>query len=167
MASISQKILARTLLKLQEKGWPLEKIIIQKVLYFLKTQNIPVGWDFEPYTYGPFSFALSSELNSMAYSERIMESNNCYLIKSLEGLDLDDDISGMVDSAIELFMEIVENKHDFGTMELYSTVLYCKRALEHSLGEVKEEDLISDFREWKDTRYSDEQIQKAFDRLQR
>jgi hypothetical protein len=96
-----------------------------------------------------------------------MESNNCYLIKSLEGLDLDDDISGMVDSAIELFMEIVENKHDFGTMELYSTVLYCKRALEHSLGEVKEEDLISDFREWKDTRYSDEQIQKAFDRLQR
>jgi len=166
MASISQKILARALVKLQEMGWPLEKIVIQKVLYFIKTEGLPVGWRFEPFTYGPFSFNLSSELTNMTYAGRLDEEKNTYSIENLNDLELDAEMSNSVDEAIERFAEIVGNKHDFNTMELFSTVLYCKRALENSEGGAAEADVISDFREWKEDRYSEERIKYALSRLQ-
>ena len=89
MAIISQKILARALQKLQEESWPLDKVVIQKVIYYLKTQGLPIEWHFEAYTYGPFSFSLSSELTSMTYCERLDEDNNRYTIKDLNKLELE------------------------------------------------------------------------------
>ncbi len=167
MASMSQKILARALVKLNEMEWPLSKIVIQKVLYFIKTQGLPVDWRFEPFTYGPFSFSLSSELTSMTYAERLEIEGNIYSINDIAGLELDQKTSDAVDRAIDGFARIVDGDHSFKTMELFGTVLYCKRALESSLGEVRSEDVIADFREWKEDRYTDQEIQGALERLQK
>jgi hypothetical protein len=50
-------------------------------------------------------------------------------------------------------------------MELFGTVLYCIRALQENGMEPDSNDVIQEFQAWKGTKYSDKNIENAYEKL--
>ncbi|MDY7001565.1 MAG: hypothetical protein SVS15_07270 [Thermodesulfobacteriota bacterium] len=160
-------IIALVLTCLNEKEIPLEKIVVQKIMYFLKANGVPVGFRFKPCAYGPYSFELANALDDMLFWDKIAEENNTYTIQDLSGYNSDVPEKEQTEREIDRFGELVENRFDFKTMELFGTVLFCKRALEEDGEDATDENIVEEFLGWKGPdKYSAEEILQAFHKLQ-
>lgn len=132
----------------QDKG-PLGKKALQKLMHLsLELRGIPVGYNFNLYTYGPFSRELAGDvdlLDSMGLiSVEFDASRNGYEIKSVEK-------SEDIISKSESFLNTVKGDLDFivekfggrlaKELELSSMIAFI---LKNSLADVNDDDAVID-----------------------
>ena len=150
-----------------EKGIPLTKINIQKIVFFLKYSNMPIGYHFEPYLYGPYSFELQTELDDMVLWGEIKKNGKNY---DISDTNIDDDVSNKtlkegMEERIEQFIDAVNQNYSFEKMELAGTVIYCINALESIDLDTSKDSVIEEFKKWKHEKYSDKEIGDMYDKL--
>ncbi len=151
-----------------EKKVELSKILIHKFMYFLDVQGVRAGLSFEPYTYGPFSFDLTRELESMVFWDEITEEKNYYRIKNFDDyVDLTSDENKKIEELYDKFSTIADNNFDFKTVEIIGTVLYCANSLKNLDEKVDEPSVIKCFNEWKPEKYSDREIAKFYNKMEK
>ena len=168
MSAKDEAVIANILKCLNETGIPLSKIAIQKAAYFLKAHGVPLAFGFEPYTYGPYSFALSRALDEMCFWDKISlkDKNEYSLPGKIEREGLSDELLGRIREQTRKFAEALDGDYEFNNFELLGTTLYCMKALENAKEPVSEETVVKEFTAWKGNAYTPEQIQQAFHKLQ-
>jgi len=168
MNEFASAVIAKVLTALKENNVPLDKIVIHKFFYFLRTQKMCTEFGFEPYTYGPFSFDLASQLRKMAFWDEIDESKNKIEIKDLSAYrDVKLDNEEKIYSLLIKFKEIIAD-FNFRSLECAGTILYCAETI--SYGNEKQKptfaEIEKEFIAWKGNKYSSEEIKTMYTRLQ-
>ena len=148
---------------MDDKGMPLTKINIQKVVFFLKYSNMPIGYHFEPYLYGPYSFELQTELDDMVLWGEINKNGKNYDISDININD--NTLKEDMEEKIEQFIDAVNQNYSFKKMELAGTVIYCISALESIDLNADKDNVIKEFKKWKHEKYTDEEIGDMYDKL--
>lgn len=162
-----KKTIANVLRKMKENKIPMDKIVVQKLFYFLDVQGFRLGLRFRPYTYGPYSFELADKLDDMDFWDEIGETRSSYFLKNgIKVYDaLTDEKMDKLSLIIQKFMKIVNSNFSFQNMELLGTILYCRESIVFS-GEKPTGDLVvKEFKEWKGELYSEEDIRNGFRNL--
>lgn len=143
------------------------KIFLHKFIYFLSTQGVNVGFRFEPYTYGPYSFDLSSTLGSMAFWDEIVEKGT-----SVEAVNLDryqaanpDDLRNISENLDKFLTIIPASKLTFDNLERVGTALYCAEVLAKHGKEPTEDAVVEEFKAWKGKKYPEAAIKESYESL--
>lgn len=158
-------VIATVLSVLGEDGSAIQKITIQKFLYFVSIKGYSVGLSFEPHTYGPFSFDLARALNRMAFWEELKETKTCYEIISLEKYQpISSDIRDTIKRYFDEFKAIVRD-FTFDNLECIGTALYCAESILFQGKQLTFKSLEKEFKGWKGERYSADKIRTAFERI--
>ncbi len=162
MLNISSKdFILKVLFVLKARNIQATKIILHKFIYFLTLQNVTRIFKFEPYTYGPFSFDLAKEIESLVFWEKInVDKKDVNLVDDVE-FDIDDSIFE-IGKNIDIFLNITENNLSFDSLERVGTILYCIEALKRQGVHVNSEVVKNEFRGWKGNKYTDQQIERTF-----
>ena len=162
-----QGLLTQMLLAMKEHDIPLQKVVIQKLIYFSEYLGLRVGFRFKPFTYGPYSFDLAEALDHMVFWDSIKETPNGYEIVSPDNYpkEVDSDYSIIIDDILNSFSKAASDDFSFGNMERLGTVLYCVRTLKMLGAAITDEAIIQDFKGWKGNKYTDDEIQKTIDCL--
>ncbi len=167
MKRYTPAIIAQTLIYLKENNIPLEKMVIQKLVHFLKDNTINIGVKFRPYLYGPYSEDLANELDEMVFWGEIKEHDKEYEIIDLpaEKYALPPEKQEKLIAGIDLFRKTVNDDFRFSNLELLGTMLHCFRAFE-ALGEdTPFDDVKVEFKKWKKNKFTEEEIRNAYDRI--
>lgn len=159
-----KQFIATVLQALNLENISVSKILLHKFIFFLDTQGIRVGFRFEPYIYGPYSFDLAHTLYSMDFWGEISEKHTYISIIDLHKYDIDDSLLSTIREYFSLFKSIVGN-FNFSSLELVGTLLYCIQVLKNYRDDFTECALIEEFKEWKHNKFTDEEIHHAYDRL--
>ena len=144
---------------LKNKNIPLQKIVIQKIFFFLKESGFALSYSFEPYKYGPFSEELSEDLETLESEKKIA------INKTTVELYVDNiatPLSANTKAFINSFVDLVANNYDFDNIEIYGTVFYCIRSLEEALDLVTEDTVLEQFKGWKGSKYREDRVLNAF-----
>ena len=78
----SNQIFKHVLTWMCEKNISTSKIAMQKTLFFLKECGIPMRFDFDAYTYGPFSKQIMDAAKELEYAGEITVSHSDYKLAS-------------------------------------------------------------------------------------
>jgi len=78
----SNQIFKHVLAWMREKNIETSKIAIQKTLFFLKECGIPMRFEFDAYTYGPFSKQIMDAAKELEYAGEITVSHSDYELAS-------------------------------------------------------------------------------------
>lgn len=149
--------------KLQGKSPQVGKTVIMKFIYILQdVYNVPSGYDFSLYTYGPYC---SDILNDLEYVDvikgvKIYNSNHGYNIQPGEEVR---ELLNRADGFLQQYNQIIDKAVDlFGSMnakelELRSTIIFLKKQKDRQsgLGE-----LVGDVKDVKPN-FSNKEIQDA------
>lgn len=159
--------------KMQEKGQRFGKTALQKLIYLLQTiYQIPVGYHFSLYMYGPFcsdlmddldyvscigGVAVSMEEGSVGYT--ISLSSNAELIKD-KGRDFLTDYQPQIDELLETFgaMRVRD-------LELRSTIIFVDRDAVAGSREIGRDDFVQEIKSIK-PHFSYDEINQAVDELE-
>lgn len=160
-----QQVVAHVLKVLADEGVTLDKIVVQKFMYFLQSRGILSGFKFVPFTYGPFSFELAETLDDMALWGDIDVSHNAYTVKDLTRHGTSPVLARQLTEELQRFRDAAGNDLRFGSMELLGTMLYCAHALKMVGEPITKDAIIRDVIEWKGDKYSDQLIGAAYDRI--
>lgn len=156
-----ENILKIILKKLKENEIPLTKINIQKIVYFLREVGIPIQYKYEPYIYGPYSSELKSDLRAMEImGDLSLDNSNTYYFDSIQSEGIDEDIINRIGQKICQYKNALGNDFTFDSMEKSGTIIYCIKALENVGVVADEENIISEFKNWKGNKYKDKEISK-------
>lgn len=168
MLDLNKEILKGVFNFLDKKNCELNKILVHKVMFFLKESGLPITYRFTPYTYGPFSFDLMNEMNEMVFWDKLeTEGNNSFKITSPLDSDIESSLKEKIKAKIEDFFVLIDNDMDFGNLELYGTAIYCLKALQEINDEVNFDDFYEEFTAWKgEGKYPKDNIQKAYSKLE-
>lgn len=162
-----QKTFVATVLEiLNENDILISKMLLQKFIYFLETQNINTGFCFEPYTYGPYSFSLASTLGSMNFWDEIKENYSSITIINLNNYIIDDKLKGSIQQKLFQFRDLV-GTFDFKNLELAGTLLYCAQVLKNYGEKIDENSLSEEFKGWKQNKYTDLEIHHTYEKLKK
>lgn len=158
----------------RQEGRYIGRTALMKYMYFLQTlRNVPLGYHFSMYSYGPFDSDVLSDLSSAeamhivssvpvsfsgGYGYRIQASDNAQAAKQ----ESDKFISEHEDDVEWLFSK-------FGGMtsadlELASTIIYVDREFYGERKRFEPEEIVARVREIK-PHFSQQQIEKSFDSL--
>jgi len=159
-------LLRNTLSVMNEKAIPLEKIVIQKTVFYLSELGVPFTYRFKPYTYGPFSFDLMDDMNDLVFWDKLnTRGNNRYMVaENISSVELSDNQNFLSDK-IDRFIRLVNKKFDFKNMELFGTAIYCYRAFQEVGSKIAINKLITEFKLWKKNKFSDSEIKMAFEKI--
>lgn len=160
----SKNILSYFLNYLSRKKIPLDKITIQKGIFFLKEMGIPIKFRFEPYIYGPFSIDLAMELDEMVFWDELAQSGSRYQKRNLT-FDLPDQTKEKINTKLKCLEKILDNKFDFNTLELASTVLFVIRTLEANNENINKNSVIEEVKNWKGYKFSEREIQSIYHKI--
>jgi hypothetical protein len=127
-------------------------------MYFVDSLTMRSGFKFTPFTYGPFSFDLAEALDEMSFKGDIVSQNNNYMVSSLENYPSSQEITEKLYEAIDNFSESVGNDFSFKNMEILGTALYCARSLKASGETVTIDSIVNDFKAWKGSKYTDQNV---------
>ncbi len=149
---------------LKKKDIKLSKILIQKVIFFIKElyPNHGFGYRFEMYKYGPYSHELSSDLDILKIQGEIDIKGNEILINNDNDVIDNDRLTSFVANTL---LPLFKDNDDFNTIELLGTVLYCIKALQENGLELNKESVIQEVKGWKGTKYDDTDIGEAHNRV--
>lgn len=161
----SNQIFKHVLAWMRDKNIETSKIAIQKTLFFLKECGIPMRFEFDAYTYGPFSKQIMDAAKELEYAEKITISHSDYELASSFTDTLPEKEKTNLDEKLNKFTDLINRDFSFDNMELFGTVLYCIRALQENGMEPDSNDVIQEFQAWKGTRYSDKNIENAYGKL--
>lgn len=146
---------------LKDKNIPLQKIVIQKVFFFLKESGFALSYSFEPYKYGPFSEELSEDLEILESEKKITIDKAMIELKDNNAEPLNANAKAFID----LFADLVEDNYDFDNMEIYGTVFYCIRSLEEALDPINKDTVLKQFTGWKGNKYLEKRVFDVFGRI--
>lgn len=161
------RTVAEVLRIVNDKGIHLDKVFLQKFIYFLNTQGAQTGFRFRPYTYGPFSFELANTIESMAFWDAIEEGKTEIKILDLSGCEPFEkkEKYEKMTALLDEFVDVLSADFSFKNLECVGTVLYCAQALSFAGEHVTEDSVVSEFKQWKGKRYPEGQIKHAFQKL--
>lgn len=152
---------------LEEKGIEASKILLQKLIFYLKESRCPVTFRFKAYTYGPFSFDLQNEVDDMVFWDELEKiSDHSFTPAKTFTCQLDQSVAEKIRLKTDQFLNLIGNDTSFHTLELYGTAIYCFRVLQELDDEVELEGFVDEFRAWKGSKYKREEIEQAFSKLE-
>lgn len=161
----SSQIFKHVLAWMHKKNIETSKIAMQKTLFFLKECGISMRFEFDAYTYGPFSKQIMDAAKELEYAGEITVSHSNYKLTSSFSDTLPGKQRGNLDKNLYKFSSLIDRDFSFDNLELFGTVLYCIRALQENGMELNLKKVIQEFQAWKGTRYSDKNIENAYKRL--
>lgn len=161
--------LLRFILKiLEEKDVPLEKIIIQIAVFFLKATGSIIPYRFELFHNGPYSFEVSSDLDDLRFFKEIQpETNTRFKINKLKETTFLGKEKDRIKKKINTFLDLIEyqNGFDFDKVELVGTVTYCCKAIKSCGESLNEEGVIKEVKAWKGDKYKKSEILPIFHQI--
>lgn len=162
-------LLIYILKKMQSLAIPLEKINIQKMIFFLRETGLPVNYKYEPYLFGPYSTELKFDLMDLELWGHIVSNEDSeYIYNSsetnIESI-IDKSIQAKIDHKIGQYTSAINNSYTFDNMEVSGTVVYCIRALEKLGLKTDKNSVLKEFKNWKGNKYPDATIGKMYDRI--
>lgn len=168
MSDKCKQVVANILETLASKEVKPTKILLHKFIYFLSTQGVNVGFRFEPYTYGPYSFDLASTLGSMAFWDEIEEKGATIEALNLKKYqDADAEELQIISENLEKFLTILpKESHTFDNLECVGTAMYCAEVLAKHGKEPTEEAVVEEFKAWKGKKYPEDIIRNSYQRLE-
>ena len=157
-----------SILKNENKG-EIGHILLQKFIYFLDYINYNKCYSFKPHTYGPYSPDLASELKIMEYNDEIKYENNDKsnitfgdnFIPIITCTETNDKIKNYYTD----FKKLCNENLSFRNIEILGTLLYCINTLKHYSKDTDNETVINEFRGWKGTKYSYDEINSIYSNL--
>ncbi len=151
---------------LNKKKIPLDKILLHKFIYYLQTQGVNLGFRFEPYTYGPFSFDLASTIGSLAFWDVVKEgkADITILDESAYPNPFGDSQYKQIQDYLDDFKKKI-GSFDFNNLEYAGTVLYCAESLAIRGKEVNRDSVIKEYMAWK-PKSLETKIADMYERLQ-
>lgn len=161
----SNQIFKHVLAWMHKKNIETSKIAIQKTLFFLKENDTSMRFEFDAYTYGPFSRQVVEAAKELEYAEEITVSRSDYELTSSFSDTLPEKERKNLDKKLNKFTRLINGDFSFDNIELFGTVLYCIRALQENGMESNLKKVIQEFQAWKGTKYSDENIENAYGKL--
>ncbi|MFH1640116.1 MAG: hypothetical protein ABIB93_07420 [Chloroflexota bacterium] len=166
MAELNKQILKYVIDRLSTMDHPTDKVVVQKVVFYLREIGVPVTYSFEPYMYGPYSRDLSDDADELDFLDELTIYDNKYTKGARFVLSQQlNRYKSLINKGITDFASIVSNDFDFEAMELFGTVLYCIRVLQE-MGETPSfTNVLHEFRDWKGENYSGDAIKKAYTSL--
>ncbi|MFZ3064744.1 MAG: restriction endonuclease [Nitrospirota bacterium] len=148
------------------------KTALQKLIYLLQeAYNVPLGYEFKFYHYGPFSSDLLGDLDYVDYlhgvSVEFEHSLGWYFIKPgaesekiiKKGEEFLNTFSKQIDSIIKNF-----RNYTAGSLELRSTLVYVSKEIEQEGKPCSDDDLLTKTKSLKPG-FTDEAIKNAIDEL--
>jgi uncharacterized protein YwgA len=158
MYSNDPDVLIGILNYLKKKNISVSKIVLQKLIFFMKESGFRFSYSFEPYKYGPFSENLSEDIDMLKVDEKIsINKANLELVNIDTGISLQDEAIKFINK----FDEMLDGDYDFSNIELYGTVFYCIRSLEESTDPIDKDTVLKQFKGWKGNKFSDDSVFKA------
>jgi uncharacterized protein YwgA len=155
--------------RVRNKTGQLGKIQLQKLIYFLQQTGVPLGYRFEIYHYGPYSFELSDQISSLdslgvlsvvadpsgyGFDIRVGPHGNKY--------EVDTRYDAKINEVIERF-----GSDTPANLEVKSTLHFVNKVLKkHSGGNPSETLVVSKVKELK-PRFSDEFVTKRYKDLKK
>lgn len=156
---MKKQTLKHVLSLMNEKKIALEKITIQKIIYFLREVGIPLQYKYEPYIYGPYSSDLNADLRSLALWKELSYFDNTYLLSDdIEFESMDENQLNLIAEKIDEFSYAIDNDFSFDSMEITGTAIYCHQALKSVGITPDDENVMAEFKNWKGDRYTDDKI---------
>lgn len=160
-----QSVFSHVLGWLKDKSLPTSKIAIQKTMFYLQEKGVPLGLDFEPYSYGPFSRQLMETASEMERSGEVIVGRTEYSPGSAYCDTLPENERSKIDEHLQRFAETHRHDFSFDNLELYGTVLYCIQALQENGLDADKDSVIREVEQWKGTKYAKSAINSAYDAL--
>jgi len=166
MNNLNMEILKYVIEKLIEMNIPTDKIVVQKLMFYLKECGIPISYlDFDMYAYGPYSKKLNYDADELVFEEQLTISNKKYKKGSNFKHNLSIDYQDKIIKKIENFKLLVNNDFNFRSMEIFGTAFYCYKALNVNNNTPTNNDVIEEVKAWKGTKYSDESIRNVYNKI--
>ena len=165
MSNLNIQILKYVIEKLHKKKISTDKIIVQKLMFFLKQFNIPISYHFRMYAYGPYSKALNQDTYGLEFEDQLVINSNNYKKGINFQNDLDDKYSKRIDKKINLFIKMVDNKFKFSRMEIFGTTLYCYKALKYLEKDTDFNSVYTEFKAWKKNKHPKDKIKDAYTKI--
>lgn len=157
----------------KQGGYRLGRTAVQKVMYFLKALGVPMRYVFDIHYYGPYCSAISSDLISLLADEIINDESAKEEVGSryAPASELDDLTSRFgayldghnerIKSVLGLFATLPTQ-----ALELLATIdFFYRRERMASTGDTLRQKVLSEVRRAKESKFTDEQIQEAYDGL--
>ncbi|NIA09754.1 MAG: hypothetical protein GWP10_08490, partial [Nitrospiraceae bacterium] len=124
----SNQIFKHVLAWMSEKNIETSKIAIQKTLFFLKEEGVSMCFEFDAYTYGPFSKQIMDTAKELEYAGEITVSHRNYNLTPSFSDKLPEKEKENLDKKLNKFSSLINRNFSFDNLELFGTVLYCIRA---------------------------------------
>ncbi|MFZ3046281.1 MAG: hypothetical protein WA151_10225 [Desulfatirhabdiaceae bacterium] len=161
----STEILKYVLIWLNKRDIPSSKIALQKMLFFLKESGIPMRFEFEAYSYGPFSRNVVATTNELAVQNMIQVNRTQYTILTSMDCNLQNDVRDKIDRQLTTFTALIDMDFKFDKLELFGSVLYCIRALQEHETIPTQQSVEKEFSAWKGNNYKSTDICSAYHKL--
>jgi len=148
--------------RLESLGKKTDKIVVQKLVFYLAETGVPIGYTFEPHLYGPYSQELSDDASDLSFWEQIEEDYGKYRKGTRFNVTLPEKLEKRTQRGIDGFLQVVGGDLSFNSMELFGTVLYCIKALEENGMDTNLESVLEEFEEWKGDKYDEDQVGEMY-----
>ena len=164
MDDLNKEILKYVISKLAEENISSARIVVQKIMFYLKEFGVPISYSFAPYAYGPYSKELGGDANGLVLLDQLESSGFEYTMGQKFNYNLTEDYKEIINKKMS---EVISHVDDFSfsSMELFGTTLYCIRSLEEMGIEPNEEKVLNEFKTWKGNKYSEKSVRKMFNKL--
>ena len=164
------------------RGLVVSKLLLQKSMYALDFVKVPMGLEFEAYTYGPFCREISAILDRMEIDGIVrVEGKNIELgaDDSISHPEISEEERTYIGNILEQFVEIIPDgdTSSFDMVELFGTVMYVMDVLDLEESENGEstacattppppfEKALEEVRRWKQDKFREDQIDEAYRRI--
>lgn len=154
------------------QGSTLGKTVLQKLVYFLQEwKNVPVGYNFDLYTYGPFSADLLGDLD---YTQSLGAVNIEYIINggysispSLQNQEVQDRASDFLRKYETDIEEVVRlfGKCAAWQLELRATIHFAYQEMQTRGASFTDDDIVNTLHSVKPGKFTGEQIKQAINEL--
>ena len=161
----SNQIFKHVLAWMHKKNIETSKIAMQKTLFFLKECGISMRFEFDAYTYGPFSRQVMEAAKELEYAGEISVNHTHYELVPSFSDTLPEKQRKNLDKKLDKFSSLIDGDFRFDNLELFGTVLYCIRSLQENGMGPDSNDVIQEFQAWKGTKYSNKNIENAYGKL--
>lgn len=161
----SNQLFKHVLNWMHEKNIETSKIAMQKMLFFLKECGISMRFEFDAYTYGPFSRQVMDVAKELEYAGEINITRTHYELGSSFSDTLPEKQKENLDKKLDNFFSLIGGDFSFDNLELFGTALYCIKALQENGIEPDANGVLQEFQAWKGTKYSNNDIESAYEKL--
>jgi uncharacterized protein YwgA len=165
MSIDNKQVLKNVIDQMINKGVPAKKIVLHKLIFYLRESGIPITYRFEPYIYGPYSKELKNDLDDLVFWNELKldEKNNLYSKDNFQSKEIGGWLKPIINK-LDDFAFISDNNYEFDNMEIVGTLMYCIRSFDKIRISRSWTKTLDEFKAWKGNKYTPEQIKPIYDR---